>query len=326
MTKHAHSRFLPEVDPDARVVTKEAVFERASFNECHAPTLVETGEGDLLVAFFAGTREGSEDVSIWTSRRKGVSWTAPEKAACLEGVACWNPVLFRDEHGTTYLFYKVGHSPETWTGVYLASEDEGRSWSEPHYLPAGLTGPTKNKPITMSNGDVICGASTESHESWACWAEVIRNQQWLRYGPICYGGVSKGVIQPSIVELSGGRLRMFMRSTRAIGKVCAAASPDYGRTWSTARSTVLPNPNSGIDAVKLGSGVIVMAYNDSATERTPLSVATSVDEGLTWQKALDLEVEEGEFSYPSVIQTRDGLVHLVYTWKRKRIEHAVLQV
>jgi predicted neuraminidase len=309
---------------DKAIISEGFVFERAPFGQCHASTIVQTREGDLLTAFFAGTEEGHGDVAIWLSRGDGSGWSPPSKVAWDEGAPCWNPVLFRDAGEKIYLFYKAGPSPETWSGVYLTSDDDGVNWSQPHHLPAGLLGPIKNKPITMSNGDVICGTSTESYRAWACWVEIMGEGGWGKFGPIYYEGVNEGIIQPSIVEFSGGVLRMFVRSTQRIGRICSADSSDYGRTWSRATATALPNPDSGIDCVKMRSGAIAMIYNDSTTSRTPLSAAVSADGGRTWTKALDLETGDGEFSYPSVIQATDGRLHAVYTWKRKRIKHIAL--
>lgn len=307
------------------IVSEDFVFSRAPFSESHASTIVEAEEGRFLVAFFAGTEEGNRDVAIWLSKGEGGSWDPPLRIAWDEEAPCWNPVLFKDVGGRIYLFYKIGPSPETWSGVYTISENNGISWSNPHYLAAGLLGPVKNKPIIISNGEIVCGTSVESYKAWTCWVEVVNRQRWERFGPIYYEGINKGVIQPSIVELSSGKLRMFMRSTEMIGRICSADSSDYGRTWSRAITTGLPNPNSGIDCVKLRSGIIAMAYNDSAISRSPLSVSASSDGGETWKKILDLETAEGEFSYPSVIQGLDGNVHITYTWMRKRIKHVVLE-
>ncbi|MEM2886083.1 MAG: sialidase family protein [Thermoproteota archaeon] len=306
------------------------VFEKAPFDECHASTIAEARKGEFLVAFFAGTKEGNKDVAIWLSRGDGASWEPPEKIAWDEEAPCWNPVLFKDSEGKVHLFYKVGFSPESWSGTHMFSRNDGIDWSEPLRMPAGLVGPAKNKPITMSNGEVICGSSVESYKAWACWVEIFRWQKWedwrswKKFGPIYYEGVMEGVIQPSIIELEKGRLRAFMRSTKTIGRICVADSSDYGRTWSGATATSLPNPDSGIDAVKLRSGSVAIAYNDSTDARTPLSLSASKDGGETWRKVLDLEAELAEFSYPSIIESSDGSVHVVYTWKRKRIKHAGL--
>jgi predicted neuraminidase len=87
--------------------------------------------------------------------------------------------------------------------------------------------------------------------------------------------------------------------------------------------TVLPNPNSGIDAVTLADHRQLVVYNHTTNGRTPLNVAVSRD-GKTWEAALVLEREPGEYSYPAVVQGRDGMVHVTYTWKRQRIKHVIV--
>jgi predicted neuraminidase len=88
--------------------------------------------------------------------------------------------------------------------------------------------------------------------------------------------------------------------------------------------TSLPNPNSGTDAITLKDGRQLLVYNHTARGRTPLNVAISEDDGKTWKAAAILEAEPGEYSYPAVIQTTDGRVHITYTWKRERVKHVVL--
>ena len=109
-----------------------------------------------------------------------------------------------------------------------------------------------------------------------------------------------------------------------VGKVCLAESSDDGRTWSAARATSLPHPNAGLDAVKLADGRVVLVYNHATKGRTPLSVAVSSDDGDTWTPRLALEDGPGEYSYPAVVQARDGQIHVTYTWRRERIKHTVL--
>jgi predicted neuraminidase len=117
---------------------------------------------------------------------------------------------------------------------------------------------------------------------------------------------------------------MLMRATRRVGGVCASLSDDYGRTWSPAVLTDIPNPNSGLDAARLADGRIVMACNPTPAGRTPLSLLISKDNGETWPWRRDVETEPGEYSYPSVIQAADGTVHIVYTYQRKQIYHLAL--
>jgi predicted neuraminidase len=128
-------------------------------------------------------------------------------------------------------------------------------------------------------------------------------------------------IQPSILMHSGGRLEAVGR-TRA-EHVFETWSADGGKTWSPIVLTALPNPSSGIDAVTLRDGRHLIVYNHTTRGRSPLNVAISND-GRRWDAALVLESEPGEYSYPAVIQGADGLVHITYTWRRRRIKHVVI--
>jgi len=339
-----------------------------AFPSCHAATVVEAAPGSLLAAWFAGTHEGHPDVAIWLSRDEGAGWSAPVKIVDAPGVPLWNPVLFRDAAGVIWLFYKAGPSVPAWSGLYLQSRDAGRSWSAPIMLPAGLTGPAKNKPITLSNGDILCGASAETWRNWTAWAEISADggRSWTRHGPIAApldagssgrsltepasAGIRpsqgelvsatwdtttdqlrvpqehRGVIQPAVWEYAPGRVKMLLRATQAVGAVCVAESSDHGCTWSPARPTTIPHSNSGLDAVRLADGRIVLACNPTREGRSPLSLLISTDSGETWPRRLDLETASGEFSYPSIIQAWDGRVHLVYTHRRTHIQHVIMDL
>jgi predicted neuraminidase len=271
-------------------------------------------------------------------------------------VPLWNPVLFGDQANAVWLFYKAGPGVPAWTGLYIKSFDQGQTWSTPTALPAGLVGPAKNKPLCLSNGDILCGTSSETWRSWSCWVEISRDggDTWSRHGPIVApehadghrAGVDEpvsatwdaashelvlpqqqhGVIQPTVWEHAPGQLSMLMRATQGVGFVCAARSADYGRTWSAVSLTDIPCPNSGLDAVRLVDGRIVLACNPTHQGRTPLSLLVSENNGATWPWRADLETEPGEYSYPSIIQASDGRVHVVYTWCRMRIQHVALDL
>jgi predicted neuraminidase len=135
-----------------------------------------------------------------------------------------------------------------------------------------------------------------------------------------------GVIQPTVWEHAPGQLKMLMRATQRVGYVCAASSQDYGRTWSAAALTDIPCPNSGLDAVRLADGRIVVVCNPVHEGRTPLSVLASEDNGKTWPWRLDLEAEPGEYSYPSIVQASDGKLYAVYTYRRTQIRCVSLEL
>ena len=108
-------------------------------------------------------------------------------------MSCYDPVLFRNPDGKVWLSYKCGPSPQTWTGALRTSPDEGRTWSPVRYLPAGLYGPIKNKPLILSDGTILAGTSVESHRAWTCWVERSENngKTWTRHGPIVRPGVAR---------------------------------------------------------------------------------------------------------------------------------------
>jgi predicted neuraminidase len=306
------------------VVVAEFIFEKAPFPQCHASTIVETTTG-LVAAWFGGTREKASDVGIWLARQVEGKWTDPVEVANGKQAdrrePCWNPVLFQPKEGPLLLFYKVGPDPGRWWGELRTSADGGKSWSEARRLPDGILGPIKNKPVHLAGGDILSPSSTE-HDGWRVHFERSSDggKTWQATGPV-NDRKEVAAIQPSILVHKGGKLQAVGRSRN--GKIFETWSEDGGKTWSKVALTALPNPNSGIDAVTLADGRHLLVYNHTRFGRSPLNVAVSED-GKTWQAAVVLENELGEYSYPAMIQGSDGQVHITYTWKRKQIKHVVL--
>ena len=305
-------------------IQQEFVYETAPFAECHASTIVETAPGEFFAAWFGGTKEGAKDVAIWGARKTGGTWSAPVELARETNQSTYNPVLFITKDKKLWLFYKHGLSPKTWNGAKMSSLDGGRTWGDKEYLAAGLYGPIKNKPLLLTDGTVISGTSVESDHAWSVWVERSTDnaQSWTKHGPVVYPDQARGIIQPAVVQI-GKTIRMYMRSTERIGFITYSDSKDGGKTWSSAKITNLPNPNSGIDAVSLKDGRIVLIYNHTAKGRSPLNLAVSKD-GDKWSEPMVLESEPGEYSYPAIIQAADGSLHATWTWKRLRVKHAVI--
>ena len=313
--------------PTGRAVLKtEFIFGKAPFASCHASTIAETNDG-LVAAWFGGTAEGKPDVGIWVSRQVGGHWAAPVEVADgrqADGTRwpCWNPVLFQPRTGPLLLFYKVGPAPWTdWWGMLMHSDNGGRTWSAPRRLPAGILGPIKNKPVQLGNGDILCPSSIETN-GWRVHFERTSDggETWSSTGPV-NDGKTIGAIQPSILIHTQTHLQAIGRTKQQ--RVFSIDSEDAGKTWGPMTLTDLPNPNSGTDAVTLRDGRSLLVYNPATKDRHPLAVAVSND-GKAWTLASTLESGSGEFSYPAVIQTRDGRVHITYTWNRTQIKHIVL--
>jgi predicted neuraminidase len=308
------------------VVSSEFLYETAPFPQCHASTLAETPTG-LVAAWFGGTHEKNPDVGIWFSRHVAGAWTAPVEVA--DGVQndqlrhpCWNPVLFQVPDGPLLLFYKVGPSPSTWWGMLIRSQDDGLTWSPPQRLPDSIAGPIKNKPELLADGRLLSGSSTED-QGWRVHMEWTSDQgkTWQRTA-VLNDGQKVHAIQPTILRHGDSTLQILCRS-RGTGRILQAWSQDGGKTWSDLTDLDLPNPNSGIDAVTLRDGRHLLVYNHTPRGRSPLNVAMSRD-GKKWRPVAVLEDTPGEYSYPAIIQTADGKVHISYTWKRQRIKHVVL--
>jgi predicted neuraminidase len=328
------------------LVRQEFIYERAPFPSCHASTIVETDTGTLVAAWFGGTAEKNPDVGIWLSRYQSGVWTPPVEVANgtkhfqvnaeVARYPTWNPVLFQPQHPTRrlplMLFYKVGPSPQEWWGMVMTSNDDGVSWSEPVRLPDEILGPIRNKPVQLPDGAILSPSSTESKDSPSQWQVHFEKSTdygvtWKKIGPL-NDGLAIQAIQPAVLFLPGKTLLAVGRTRQ--DRIFELQSRDAGETWGRMELGSLPNNNSGLDAVSLRDGRHAMVYNHVGGtpgkwggKRTPLNLSISND-GQLWQAAMVLESEPGEYSYPAIIQTKDGMVHVTYTWRREKIKHCVI--
>jgi predicted neuraminidase len=299
------------------------------FKSCHASTLVQAANGDLLCAWFGGTEEGANDVGIWMSRFSEGRWSEPTRAAKVEEKAHWNPVLFRDGDDVV-LFFKVGLNVPVWSTYWQRSSDNGATWSKAVELvpgDVGGRGPVKDKPIVLTDGAWLAPASVETEERWDPFADRSEDhgKTWTRsefwkIDKATMPGI--GAIQPTLWEDAPGKVHALMRT--GSGHIWRCDSEDGGKTWGAVYATELPNNNSGIDLLRLEDGRLVLVFNPVGKRggpRTPLDLAVSADNAKTWKTVAHLESDpdlESEYSYPAIIRTKTGLA-VSYTWKRERI-------
>ncbi len=322
--------------PEAVLLIQENIVENPPFASCHASTIVALPGNRLMAAWFGGTHESHKDVVIYSSIRENGKWTDPIVVA--DGIISdtvryptWNPVLFRTRAGKLALFYKVGPNPREWWGEYKLSEDDGKTWSAPERLPENMLGPIKNKPFQLADGSILHPSSTESidEKTWHIHLEK-SDSNFLNWTLIPINNDSFGVIQPSVLSYTDGRLQLLSRSRQ--NYIIQTWSEDQGKSWGPLTKTSLPNPNAGSDAVTLRNGWQLLVYNPlpSGNEwwngRNRLNIALSKD-GQEWEDLLELENQEkGEFSYPAVIQDEDNFIHITYTNDRKNIRYVKLQL
>ena len=281
----------------------------------------------MVVAWFAGSRESDPDVAIYGSSYVQGQWRPPAPWSKVNDLAHWNPVLFQPPGGPLTLFFKVGADCAEWQTYVCHSVDGGTSWGEAYELvpgDVGGRGPTKNKPIVLANGSILAPASLERGGRWRAFIDrsIDGGTTWVASPEIPADKAEvpgRGEIQPTLWESAPGYVHLLARSSSSF--ICRSDSSDGGRQWSAFRKTALPNNNSGIDLARQADGRLMLAYNPVAGDwgaRTPLSLATSTDNGLNWHHLLDLETGPGEYSYPAVIATPAGFAG-TYTWKRESI-------
>ena len=320
---------------ELELIECELIFKEAPFKQCHASSLVELSDGRIMAVWFGGTYERHPDVCVWGSVKNEEGWSNPEILA--DGIVndslrypCWNPVLFKNRKGEIFPFYKVGPSPSEWWGVFKKSDDNGNTWSIQKELPNDLIGPAKNKPIYLSSGRIVSPSSTERGSIWNCHVEISDDDGYSWSKIHLDTSTNYKLIQPALLTLANGNILALMRSDQNC--LVESISKDQGVTWSEPKKTNVPNPNSGIDALSLSNGLHVLVNNPALsgnewyTGRNKLNILVSSD-GTTWYDVLNLEDQEsGEYSYPAIIESSDGLIHITYTYDRKNIKFVSLKL
>ncbi len=184
---------------------------------------------------------------------------------------------------------------------------------------------TRIHPLILEDGKILLPLYSDGFNLSIMAISNDGGNNWYCGLPI----VGKGNIQPSLIEKSDGTIAAYMReSGDPPYRIMIAESKDEGNTWSFAKDTNIPNPGASIEVIKLLSGNWLLVYNDVEDGRYSLAAAISDDEGSTWKWKRHLEnSKEGSFAYPSVIQTKDGKIHVTYSYhltgKRKSIKHVV---
>jgi predicted neuraminidase len=294
---------------------------------CHASTVVELANGDLLAAWYGGVKEGTPDSSHYCARlRSGAAaWNAPQLLWDVPGHAAGNPRLFTTPDGILWALLPINDGKWCNGGTKFyrrLSHDQGQTWSEPVHTPELDTLLGKNKPVVYPDGRFVVPVTMELTKASASIVYHPDTEAWTVSEPIFLPG-QRRCIQPTFEVLADGRLLAMFRTN--VGRIWQSYSSDRGDTWTEPVETELRNNESGIDLARLPNGHLVLAFNDTTKGRTPLNLAVSTDDGKTWPRRLVVEDVPGEYSYPAVITARGGFIHLLYTHQRTRIAHLAVR-
>lgn len=167
------------------------------------------------------------------------------------------------------------------------------------------------KPTVLPSGRILLPLYSDTFSISIMAISDDQGVSWRASEPL----LGFGNIQPSVLRRNDGTLVAYMRENGPLLKIRVCESTDEGETWGPVGTLDLPNPGSGLDAVRLHNGNWVLIYNDLISGRHRLAVSHSKDEGRTWPITVHLEDHaSGSYHYPTIIQTRDHKIHCVYSY------------
>jgi predicted neuraminidase len=305
----------------------------------HPASITELANGDLYLAYYGGSGEYADDTAVYGARRAvgQARWTHPTVISDTPRGQAGNPVIWQAPDGVVWLFHVV-RGGETWSESRIrvrTSHDGARTWSASFPLTTEEGMMVRAHPIVLSNGDSLLPIYHETgHDRECVGADTtslflrydVRKKQWTETNRI---KSRMGNLQPAVVRITDDYLVCYCRRGGGYegvkdGYLVRAESHDGGRTWSNGKDSPFPNPNAAADFIRLRNGHLLLVYNDSMSERTPLTAAVSIDDDRTYPYRKNIAEGPGSYAYPSVIQTRDGKIHVVFTSnERTVINHAV---
>lgn len=300
----------------------------------HPASIATLDNGDLYLIYYGGASEYATETALYGSRRKAgaAQWTAPKLVAADPFRSLGNGVLWQAPDARVWLFYVVRFGA-TWGTSRIAvkvSGDRAETFSDASLLTLDEGRMVRNKPLITAKGEFLlpayyeAGTDTEflppeTHS--LVYRYDAKTRLWKEGGAI---RSKKGNLQPAIVEAEPGRLVAFCRRAGGYGPVkdgyiIRSESRDGGLTWSEGADTDLPNPNSAVELLKLKSGRLLLIYNHSMNDRTPLTAALSADGGRTWSVRRNLAEGRNSFAYPSAVQEADGTIRVVFTTDNRQV-------
>jgi predicted neuraminidase len=307
------------------------VSPEGTFPANHGSSIVELPNGELLTCWYAGAAEKAKDVQVQCSRKSmnAQVWGDPEVAVAkgermprtpFKYRSLGNASLYLDSENILWLFYTPIMFFDGWSAAhvdYKTSKDFGKTWSKAKTLRTFFGNLAKNKPIKLDDNHFMIPLYHELITNTG-YTAIIKHKDGKILSKHRQHIPGSKQIQPSVVWFADQTMFAYMRMAK--GNNIAVKKFNFEKKkWKDAGSTNLPNPDAGVDAVKFGD-MVLMVYNDSYESRSVLSLAYSHD-GKNFTKIHDFE-NGLDCSYPAIIVSSDGNVHVTYTYDfRGAIKH-----
>jgi predicted neuraminidase len=309
---------------ETAVFQAQPIFESIAGREgSHAASVVSLDDGELLAAWYSYTGPHELDGSaIYMARRPagGPEWGAPLLHRD-SPIGDANPVLYA-EGDSVWLYQAVVSGGWSTSAIeYQMSADRGFIWSEPRRMVGPIGSNVRYPPVRLHDGHLLLPAYDDLLQRSLFFLSS-DGQSWSLHSVVATSPPHQN-IQPSVIPLETGRLLAMMRNTGK-GWLWVMASDDGGATWSMPQDSGFANPASAAALLRLANNRLLLVFNDSNEQRSPLTASLSADQGRTWPHRRVVIDGKGDYSYPSAIQTPDGLIHIVYSFGRERIDHVTL--
>jgi predicted neuraminidase len=332
----------------------------------HSSSIVELPDGRLMACWYIGSGERTaDDVKIQAAYfpKGGTQWEKPFTLADTPGFPDTNPILFVDRDQRLWLIYAT-ILDNRWEGALLKMRvggyfdnlllipagfsekvapvlrklaeplQEGRDKTEALTAAKNASDKLLNRlgwmprvhPLQLPSGRVLVPLYSDTYNLSLIAITDDGGMTWRASEPL----ISLGGVQPSLVRRKDGTVVAYMRDNGPPPqRVLTSESKDEGVTWSPVTDSDIPNPGSSVEVIALKDGSWCMVNNDTEKGRHRLSVWFSEDEGKTWPRREVLEEDpQGGFSYPSVIQASDGVIHITYSHtvnKLQTIKHVSMR-
>lgn len=260
--------------------------------------------GDNASAFLAGR----------FSNDGGITWS-PEDVRIVEQEGKMNVMsvsLLRLQNGQIAFFYLRKNSVDDCIPIIRLSSDEAKNWSLPRPCITDKKGyfvVANNRVIQLKSGRIVIPVAFmipnwhgyREYSTMSAYFSDDNGRSW-QAGKEASNPDSVLTQEPEIVELKNGNVLMLVRTDS--GVQYRSLSDDKGESWSPLERSKIVSPLSPVSIARIPStGDLLLAWNNNGSDqkRTPLCVAISKDEGLTWGNIKIIEDDpEGSFCYPSI--------------------------